>query len=137
MTAKVDAEAALRCVDEGVDCLDGNDLEAAGAKAESALGLLSGPLGEDWIERPGPELMRALKDPDTGRVLARALWLGATVDELRGDADRARLRCLRAMELYARLRGTSESLDMRAARELGSASARLGATAFSAAHGRS
>ncbi len=134
---KVDAEAALRCVHEGVGCLDGDDVAGAGVKVDDALALLSAELDDDWMDRPGADLLRALRDPDAGRALARALWLGSTVDEFHGNTDRARLRCLRAMELYARLRGTSEAVDMRAARELGSASARLGATAFSAAHGRS
>lgn len=134
---KVDAKAALRRVDEGVGCLDGDDVAGATAKVDEALGILSVSFEDDWMQRPGAELLQALRDPDAGRALARALWLGSTVDELQSNPDRARLRCLRAMELYARLRGTSEALDMRAARELGSASARLGATAFSAAHGRS
>jgi len=134
--SKDDAKVALESVETGVGCLDRGDLSAAGAEVDRALELLTANLDAAWLESSVGDLLAVMKHPDSGRALARALWLGTTVDELSSRTDRARLRCLRAMELYARLRGTSDALDMRAARELGSASARLGATHFAAAHGR-
>lgn len=132
--SKEAAAAASACVDAGVKCLDGDDVAGAGEKVEQALQELAAD-EVAWLERPGADLLKAMR-PEAGRALARAWWLGTILDELHGDEERARRRCLRAMELYGRLRGPSEALDMRAARELGSASARLGATPFSAAHRR-
>ncbi|MEM1030513.1 MAG: tetratricopeptide repeat protein [Myxococcota bacterium] len=134
---KADADAD-RCVVAGVACLDAGDLEGAERYAAAALEAATAPLAglEGWSDWPTTRIMGELRGVDAVSAFARALWLNATVDELRGREDQARGRCLRAMELYARRRGPSEAIDLRAARELGSASARLGATKFAAAHAR-
>lgn len=106
--------------------LDEGRFDEARAASEEALSDLAAAGGDDWRSIDVSALIRRLGSPERGRALARALWVASTVDELEGRIDRARSRCHRAIELYARLRIESEELDVRAARELGAAIARLG-----------
>lgn len=108
--------------------LEAGKTSEAAALAEETIAGLTRTCGRDWPTLDTPSLLKTLREPERGRALARMLWVTSTVDEMCGRAEEARRGCLRAMELYARLRLESEELDMRAARDLGSASARLGAT---------
>jgi hypothetical protein len=123
-----DLADALDRIARAADLLDREAYDGAGRLGEAVIAELTTACGEDWIQHEVGVLLSLVGAPERARALARALWVGSTVDEVEGRTDRARLRCLRAMELYARLRLVSEELDVRAARELGSASGRLGAT---------
>jgi hypothetical protein len=117
-----------RWAERAVALLDRGRIAEAEVLAEEALVELTADCGDDLHRIDATTLLRRLGDPERGRALARAFWLASVVDELVGRRERAAQRCYRGMELYARLRIESEELDVRAARELGSASARLGAT---------
>ncbi|MCA9618164.1 MAG: hypothetical protein KC731_04065 [Myxococcales bacterium] len=122
------ADAYAR-IARAADLLDRAVFAEAEALAEHAIAELTTGFDEDWLRQEGRAPASLARTPDRARALARALWLGTAVDEAGGRNDRARLRCARAMELYARLRLDVEELDVRAARELGAASHRLGARA--------
>ena len=115
-------------IERAVALLDAGRVADAAALAEQAIAELTRNCGDDWHQVDVSTLLRRLGDHERGRTLARALWVASTVDELEGRLAQAARRCYRGMELYARLRVESEELDVRAARELGSASARLGAS---------
>lgn len=120
--------AILGLIARAAERLDAEDYDGASSMAEDAIARLTEGCGSDWSEVEVGMLLRRLGEPERGRALARALWIASAVDELHGRSERARWRCRRAMELYARNRLGGEELDIRAARELGSASRRLGAT---------
>ncbi len=120
--------ALLEQVARAAGLLDEGQLQEAGALAELTIEELTCSCGADWQRLSITLLLPLLGKPERGRALARALWVASTVDEMSGRDDLARLRCRRAMELYARLRLVSEEVDVRAALDLGSASARWGAT---------
>ena len=124
----VPLDALSSMVARAAELLDREDYDEASALAEDAVAGLTQACGSDWSDVEVSELSKRLGKPERARVLARALWIASAVDELEGRRDRARWRCRRAMELYARNRLGGEELDIRAARELGSASRRLGAT---------
>ena len=120
-----DADPPEKWPQRAVTLLDEGRVDEAGALSERAIEALTANCGADWHERDAATLLRIMRNPERGRALARALWIASTVDELTGRREPAARRCYRAMELYARLRLESEELDVRAARELGSARARL------------
>lgn len=111
--------------ERAVAMLDDGQIEEARALASGALEDATAGLGDDWLTVDVTALLRRLRDREHGRALARALWVTSAIDEIDGRIERAHQRCLRAIELYARLRLEIGELDVRAARELGSASARL------------
>ena len=120
--------AALIQVERALSLLDEGQPEDAGSLAEQTVEQLTERCGADWQELRPAALVSTLGNPERARALARALWIASTVDEMQGRMEQARRRCRRAMELFGRVRLPSEEIDIRAARELGSASGRLGAT---------
>jgi hypothetical protein len=118
------ANESLERVAEAADLLERGQTESAGKLADQTIEQLTGTLGPDWREVDITKLLSLLGSGRRAQALARALWIGSTVDEAAGRHELANSRCQRAMELYARLRMSIEELDLRAARELASLSRR-------------
>lgn len=109
-----------------LELLDEGRVAAAGELAVQVIDELTRPIQtDDWEGLDITRLLSALGRPQRGQVLARALWVASTVDEAEGRPGQAWRRGRRAIELYARLRMSIEEIDVRAARELATASARL------------
>lgn len=107
-----------------IELLDTGRFDEASAVADAIIASLTGTL-EDWQQIEVTALLAALSSAKNAQSLARALWVASAIDEAQGRLDQAWVRCRRAIELYARLRMNIEEIDVRAARELASASARL------------
>lgn len=114
----------LSRIEQALELLDAGSVDAAGELAERVIDELMGAI-RDWQALEITPLLAALGSPRRGQALARALWIASTADEAQGRLGEAWRRGRRAIELYARLRMSIEELDVRAARELASASARL------------
>ena len=116
----------IQQVIDAVDLMDAGRAEAAAKLAEEAIAaLLEGRVGPDWLTLDASALLPLLAQPRRVQALARALWVVSSIDEDNGDYASAERRQRRAMELYGRLRMSIEELDIRAAKALGAASARL------------
>lgn len=117
--------ALLEQISHALKQFDGQQLDSAEVAIENVLTELTAPLGADWQELDISPLLKQLRPPRRAQALARALWVASSIDKKRGRKARALRRCIRAMELYARLRMSIEEVDVRAARELAWMSAKL------------
>lgn len=100
--------------------IDEEKLKEAEAEAQEALRKLA-KLPLDTITTIDVATLRPLigdGTPQGVRLVARALWMLGDIDTRQGNADRARARHVRAMQLYKDVGLGDDPADQRAAREL-------------------